>query len=144
MNAVVVEVAPENSPLSVSEIMARLFEIRAERKELSNRDSELVEEWEGLEATLIGKMDEQGSVRVSSRLGTASISEQTLPLIEDWDAVYAYIKDNDAFHLLQRRAAVGAYRELVEAAVAAGQDPEAVVPGARPITKRSINLRAGT
>lgn len=133
MNAVVQEAVPENSPLTTSEIMERMFEIRSERKTLSERDSELVQEWEKLEQILLGRFDEQGSVRVTSRQGTASISEQTLAIVEDWDAVDNYIIQNRATHLLQRRVAVGAYREML----AAGQS----VPGTRPITKRSINLR---
>lgn len=136
MNAVVEEAPVENSPLTISDIMARMFEIRAARKAIEAQDSELVQEWETLEGQLLGKLEEQGSVRVASKLGTASISEQTLGLIEDWDTLEGYIKENDALHLYQRRLAVGAYRELLAAGVE--------VPGVRPITKKSINLRVGT
>lgn len=149
MNAVVQEILIENSPLTVSEIIAELFEIRTARKEIAEKDSELVKKWEGLEEILLGKMREQGSVRVSSKLGTASISEQTLPIVEDWDTFYDWLWENRAFHLLQRRVAVGAYRELIDADKAAHPGEEEaerppVVPGTRPIVKKSINLRAGT
>lgn len=150
MNAVVAEaIAEAKAPLTVSEIMAKLFKIRRIRKRISDRDSVMVAEWERLEEILLGKMSEQGSVRVSSKLGTASISEQTLPIVEDWDAFYDWLWENRAFHLLQRRVAVGAYRELIDADKAAHSGEEEaerppVVPGTRPITKKSINLRAGT
>lgn len=141
--------APPPDPRTIAQLMSRLFEIREERKQLALRDKELVEEWEGIEGVLLAKLDEQGSVRISSKDGTASIGKQVLPLVEDWDAFYGYIKENDAFHLLQRRPATNAYRELLEADSAAHQGEEdsdrpPVVPGVRPIEKRSINLRAGT
>lgn len=157
MNAVVEEVVAPAAPLTVSQIMAQMFRIRAARAELAVKEKELVAEWEAFETQLLGKLDEQGSVRVSSLQGTASVSEQILPLVEDWDAYYAYIKENDAWHLLQRRPAVNAYREMVEAALAAhpAEDQAAslpdrlaalppVIPNTRPIVKKSINLRAGT
>lgn len=149
MSAVAEEVAVETPPLTISEVIAKMFEVRAARAELAVREKELVAEWEALELQLLGKLEEQGSVRVSSRAGTASINEQVLPLIEDWDAFYAYIKENDAWHLLQRRPAVNAYRELVEADSAAHpgeaeSERPPVVPGTRTIVKKSINLRAGT
>ena len=37
------------------------------------------------------------------------------PQAEDWQAVYQYIKDNDAFELLQRRLGEGAVAERTEA-----------------------------
>jgi hypothetical protein len=79
-------------------------------------------------------MTEQGSTKVSSTLGTAIISETQQPSVKDWDAFYKHIKDSDAFHLLQRRAAAAAFRELWDI----GQ----VVPGVESFTQRTINLRA--
>jgi hypothetical protein len=131
-----------------------MFEIRAERKKLADRDKELVAEWESLEAILLGRLEEQGSVRVSSKQGTASIGTQVLPIVEDWDEYWAYMRDNDAPHLLQRRPAVNAYRELLEVALKEagiddlekaleeGKELPVVVPGTRPVVKKSINLRA--
>jgi hypothetical protein len=130
----VVDTPTENSPQTVSEIMARMFAIREEKRAWAKREKELNEEWAGLEATLLSKLDEQGSVRVSSRQGTAGIEEEVVPIIEDWDEFTNYMRDNDALYLLQRRIAVGAFRELARA----GQE----VPGLRAVTKRSIGLTA--
>lgn len=128
------EVVLQNSPLKTSEIMTRMFEIREEKRAWAKREKELNEEWERLEATLIGRLDEQGSLSVSSRAGSAGISEDDVPIIEDWDSFESYMKENDALYMLQRRIAVGAYRELVKA----GQE----VPGLRAVKKRSISLTA--
>lgn len=134
MNAVVEPVVDTNSPLKTSEIMARMFEIREEKRAMAKREKELNEEWEKLESTLMYRLDEQGSLSVSSKAGTAGISEDVVPIVEDWDSFEGYMKENDALYMLQRRIAVGAFRELVKA----GQE----VPGLRAVTKRSISLTA--
>ncbi len=121
-------------PKKISELLARMFEIRAERKAISERDSELVEEWGALEQAVMTRLDEEGSLSVSSPLGSATITEQVVPMAEDWDAIEEYIYENRALHVLQRRVATGAFRELQQA----GQP----IPGTRPLTKRSISLTA--
>ena len=37
-----------------------------------------------------------------------------MPVVEDWDAFYRYIKENDAFYLLQRRPSATAFREAFQ------------------------------
>lgn len=118
----------------VSEIIARMLTVREERQQIAARDKELVEEWENLEGQLIQDLDGQGMTRASSALGTAVISELTVPLVEDWDAALAYMRDNDMLYLLQRRIATGAFREIVEGGGG--------VPGVKPVPKRSISLRS--
>ena len=119
---------------TVKDQIDRLLQIRERRRALAAEDKELVEEWEGLEGQMIAGLDSQGMTRVSSAAGTAVISEQVVPMVEDWDAALAYMRENDMLYLLQRRMATGAYREIVEAS---GE-----VPGVKPLTKRSINLRS--
>ena len=120
-------------PLTTAKIIERMVNVREERRKISARDKELVDEWRSLEMELITRLDEEEMEKASSKYGTASITEQVLPQVVDWDAFYAYIHENQAFHLLQRRPTAAAYRELQES----GQD----VPGVEPYTQRSIGLR---
>lgn len=135
MSAVEADVI-ENSPPNTEQIIARMFEVREERRTLSARDKELVAEWEGLEAQIKAKITEQGEgmKAVASKLGTASITEEIVPNVDDWDAVWEYMKENDAFHLVQKRVATGAFRELMESGQA--------VPGMRPVPKVNVSLTA--
>jgi hypothetical protein len=121
-------------PRKLSDVIERMLQIRAERKRLSEEDSALVEEWEGLEQYVMQRLDEEGTKSVSSNLGSAIITESEVPQVEDWDAVEKYIYDNQAVHVLQRRVATGAFRELL----AAGTP----IPGVKPLTKRTISLTA--
>lgn len=118
----------------ISEVIQKMLEVRDRRAELAAEEKTLVEEWERLEALLIQDLDGQGMTRASSALGTAVISELTVPLVEDWDAALAYMRDNDMLYLLQRRIATGAFREIVEGGGG--------VPGVKPVPKRSISLRS--
>ena len=65
--------------------------------------------------------------------GTASITEQILPQVVDWDALYAHIHETESYFLLQRRPAAAAFRELN----ASGEE----VPGIEPFVQRTISLR---
>jgi hypothetical protein len=124
----------QEQPLRTSDIMNRMFEIREQRRELAAKDKELKDEADALEETLLVKMREQGSTRVSNKRGTAIISETIVPSVDDWDAVTEYIKENDAMYLLTKKIASAPFRELIES----GQE----VPGVRAVTKVDINLRA--
>lgn len=123
----------ENQPLTTGQIVKRMVEVRDERRRISSRDKELIEEWRSLETELITRLDEQDMDKASTADGTASISETVLPQVVDWDAFYEYMKEEDALHLLQRRPAAAAFRELNDSGVA--------IPGVDPYTQRTIGLR---
>ena len=127
----------ENSPKTASDIMTRLFAIRQQKADLESEVKTLGEEWAGLEAELLRQMEEQGSSRVGiDGLGLAIRTATIVPVVEDWDAFYAFIKDNDMLYLLQKRVGAPAYRELLEA----GTPPA----GTRPFEKVTLNLRGST
>lgn len=124
----------ENSPPNLRDTIERMFQIRQERKNLSERDSQLVEEFRGLEAQVLQELRKNGGDKISFKgLGTAILSENILPNVTDWDAFYEYIQDTGSLHLLQRRVATAAYRELQET----GQE----IPGVETYTQAAINLR---
>lgn len=119
--------------LSIRDIIKRMAEIRAERRAISDRDKELIDEWRSNEMELIIRLDEQGQTLARTEEGTASITEQILPQVVDWDVLFEHIQETGDFHLLQRRPAAAAFRELNSAGIE--------VPGIEPYTQRSISLR---
>lgn len=123
---------PEQT-LTMSELVTRMVDIREERRRISSRDKELIEEWKSLEFETIARLDEQGMEKASAPAGTISINETVLPQVTDWDEFYKYIVDNDAFHMLQKRPAAAAFRELNDGGFKVG--------GVEPFTQRSIGLR---
>jgi len=119
--------------LTTRELVAKMVEIREEKRIIKGREKELNDEWRSLELELLIRLDDQGMEKASVPEGTASINETVLPQVVDWDAFYAYILENDALFLLQRRPAAAAYRELLES--------DQTIPGVEPYTQRAIGLR---
>lgn len=122
-----------DQPLTTAQIVKRMIAVRDERRKIASRDKELIAEWKSFELEMLLRLDEQGMEKASTAEGTASISEVVLPQVVDWDKFYAYMQEEDALYLLQKRPAAAAYRELQEA----GTD----IPGVEPFTQRSIGLR---
>lgn len=103
------------SELTMAQLIEKMVAVREERRAISSRDKELVDEWRRLEMEAITRLGDQGMDKASVQdVGTISINKNILPQVVDWDAFYAYIVDNDAFHMLQKRPAAAAFRELHE------------------------------
>lgn len=121
-------------------IKNRLDDLAAERDALREQKRSLEAEIKALDAQLAA--NEQAMIEIADDLGldrfavgklTFSISEQTVGNVEDWETLYQFIRDNDAFYLLQRRLANAAYKEML--------DSGSSLPGVVPFTKRSLNMR---
>lgn len=124
----------KNSPKSLGAIIDRMTVVRDERRTIAARDKVLVEEYDDLEAQLIARLKAEETDSGSSKVATATLSVTPIPVVDDWDAYYAYMRETDSLHLLQRRVAVGALNEL--------KDAGTIPPGVRFIEKESISLRA--
>ncbi len=121
----------------------RLDDLATERDRLREAKRTLEAEIKRLDTLLA--TNEQEIIEIADDLGldrfavgklTFSISEQTVGNVEDWEELYQFIRDNDAFYLLQRRLANAAYKEML--------DSGSSLPGVVPFTKRSLNMRKGT
>ena len=122
-----------SSPTDTGDIIERMNQLRDEKRQLNAEIKALDDEYQELEAALLAAMDGQNTQIAATKRVHASISEQVVPTVEDWDALYEYIKETDQLHLLQRRVATSAWRELLES----GEQ----IPGTAPYKKRSVNLR---
>lgn len=101
---------------------------------LNKRLKDLKEKKAKIETSLLNIMDDMGNGMrsLSTDAGTVSIKELIVAKVDDWEKFYDYIKETGDFHLLERRPANVAFREMLEA--------EQEVPGVSPFTKRSISL----
>lgn len=61
---------------------------------------------------VLPKSDARG---VSGKVAKATIVTKTIPIVEDWDAFYKYVKKTGQFELLQRRLNDAAVQERWEA-----------------------------
>lgn len=111
----------------------QLYQLREEYRELNRKIKEIKQSMSELESTIIEDMDNMELKMTRVGRASATISEVTVPTVEDWDAAYQYIIENEAPHLLERRVASTAWRELYEA----GE----LVPGTKPFVRRTLSLR---
>lgn len=120
--------------MKINETIAQLFETRrlisscnAELKDLRKIESDLVK-------SVMSHLNEVGLDKVSIKgVGTVALAEETVPQVTDWDSVYEYIKNNDAFYLLQRRMSSAAWRE----AMTIGEE----IKGTEPYIVQKLNIR---
>lgn len=86
-----------------------------------------------LESQILKQLDESGMPRASGQLCSVTATDKVVPTVQDWDAFYAYIAENNYFHLLQRRVSATAAQEFFTS----GED----IPGVIPTTLRALSAR---
>lgn len=113
----------------------RLFDLRNQITEIKkNMLKPLEEEENELKDQLIGHLMAQGVDQTAVRgVGSVSITESVVPSVENWDSFYEYIRENNAFYLLNRAPNSAAFRE----AITMGD----TVPGVVPFTKRNLSVK---
>lgn len=123
----------EVAGLTLGELATERDVLRARKSDLEAEIKNLTAQLEANEEAIMLLMDEQGVTRTGVGPYSMSISEQTVGHVEDWDAVYKYVKEHDSFHLLQRRLSNAAYKEIL--------DLGDTLEGVSPFCKRSLNFR---
>lgn len=119
--------------LTLGEEIDRFFELREKIRAKDDEVKELKTVFDQRKAALIERIDAQGMVKATGRRATISIKETVVANVENWDEFYRYIHRNKAYHLLERRPANAAYRELLDAR-------NKPVPGVVPFKKRDLSL----
>ena len=89
----------------------------AAREERSQRQkaADKVAEFEGqLKEFFINTLPKSQATGVAGQVARVQINTKIVPTVENWDALYAYVKKNNAFFLLQRRLTESSVKELWE------------------------------
>jgi hypothetical protein len=119
---------------SINDLIERRAEIKRETEQLNNRLKDLKTAQDEIDLALLKKMDAEGLSRTANGDYSVSINEDTVPEVEDWDALYNHVNSTRDFSLIQRRVSSTAYKELLKL----GEG----VPGLSPRTIRKINFRS--
>lgn len=118
---------------TLSDLIQSLSSLKGEKKALESEVKAVDKRIEQVEGLIFAELDAQGVTETKSAIGKVAISESTYPQVQEWDAFGEFILDNRYLHLLERRPAVLAYRELLNLGKS--------VPGVLPFTKRKLNYR---
>lgn len=118
---------------TISTLINSLCDLKRSKKTLESELKSLETQILNVEKDLMTAMDAEGILESKSGIGKVTIGESVYPHVEQWDQFSQFILDNGYLHLLERRPAVLAYRELISM----GKP----VPGVLPYTKRKITFK---
>ena len=125
--------APATAPVaSVGSLIDQYFDLREQLREVQAQEKEVKAAMAVVEEELIKLYDAQEITLCRGRRARASLTSQDIPMVKDWDEFYKYVLDNQAFHMLERRPATAACREL--------RDSGEEVPGVDFFTRRGISV----
>jgi hypothetical protein len=126
-----------NAP-NVGDVIRTYMKLRDQKAaiegEVKEKITDLKAKMEKLEGFLKAQMDAQGLTSFKSDYGTAFLTTTDYANVGDWDAVLTFIRDNDAFDMLEKRVSKVAVRGYIEA-------NKAVPPGVTYGTKLEVNIR---
>jgi len=114
-------------------LISYYIQLRDRKKEMQTRHKEELEPIEGglmkLEGMMQERLNDMGVEKMGGDTGTVFTKVNTSITVEDWESVLGYIKNNDAFDILDRRVNKTAAQERGD------------VPGLRTSQIKTIQVR---
>lgn len=127
--------------LTVDKVVAGYITLRQQKQTIEREAEEKVNAIKAnmvkIEAWLLAKANEQGVTSFKTQHGTAFVTTTDFANVADWDAMLSYVKDNEAYDLLEKRVSKTAVRGYIESR---GAVPAGVNYG----TKLEVNIRKPT
>lgn len=120
--------------MHIDALVELLWKTREELRVLAEQEKELKTRYDLYKRELLFKLDEQGVSGLKTPVARITITESQVAKLTDWTAFTEYVLNNNAFHLLQKRPAANAIKELT---TIQGSTP----PGIELLTLRDISLR---
>ncbi|MGA0848003.1 MAG: hypothetical protein ACO3PY_05275 [Pontimonas sp.] len=127
--------------VTVDAVIKKYMKLREEKTaveaEIKERVDKIKADMAKLEAFLKAKMDADGLTSFKSEHGTAFLTTTDFANVEDWDAVLRFIREEEAYDMLEKRVSKTAVRGYIDA-------NKEVPPGIRYGTKLDVNIRKPT
>lgn len=124
--------------INVEQVISAYIKLRHQKEAVEQEAKQKVQSIKDrmtkLESWLMEQANTQNVTSFKTNSGTAFVTTTDFANVADWDAVLGYIKDNNAFDMLERRVSKTAVRGYIETT---GVVPSGVNYG----TKIEINVR---
>lgn len=124
--------------ITVDQAIAAYMKLRIQKDALENEVKEKVNTIKGkmtkLESWIKEQADAQGVTSFKTPSGTAFLTTTDFASVADWDAMLEYVREHDAFDMLEKRVSKTAVRSYIEA-------HKQVPPGVNYGTKLEVNIR---
>lgn len=93
--------------ITADKLIKAFLKLKAKRKQLEDQykleDADLAAQQELIQERLADLCDEIGVDSLKTPYGSATKSVKTRYWTQDWGSMYAFIKEHDAFHLMEQR-----------------------------------------
>ena len=117
-----------------------LVRLRNDRLRRDKVVNEIKEDEAQLTKVVVQRLNHAGVTSMRGKRGVFSLTEIVVPHVSDWDKFYQFMRSADALDLLQKRVAVGAFREYIDDVDEGGQSKR--IPGVRADTIVKPSLTA--
>ena len=121
---------------TIGQLLDQLAKQRKIKADLDAKVKDVEGEINALKLEILNALQSAGMTKASGKSLTVSIKQDVVPNVTDWDALYAFIKKNNYFHLLQRRVSTAAWKELHEQLSAKKKE----VPGTEAFVKVDLSV----
>ncbi len=101
-------------PRTAAQAADLLYQVREQRLAMQRDVDELAKVETQLKDFFINSLPKSDASGIAGRLARVQITTKIIPTVEDWDKLYAFVKKQNAFYLLQRRVSESAVKELWE------------------------------
>lgn len=129
------------SAVKIEDVIRKYMSLRFQKEELERATKEKVSvikaAMEKLEVYLLQRMDDDGVTSFKTPYGTAFATEAEFASVVDWMQTLEYIKENDAFHLLEKRVNKTSVRTWMS-------EGNPIPPGVNWTVKRDVGIRKPT
>lgn len=123
---------------TVEQVVEAYLKLRRKKEAVESEAKEKVADLKAsmtkLESWLMQKADDEGVTSFKTSFGTAFVTSTDFANVADWDAVLAFIREHDAFDMLERRVSKTAVRAHME-------ETGVVPPGVTYGTKLGVSIR---
>jgi hypothetical protein len=124
--------------VTVDDVVAAYLKLRLKKESIEAQVKDevktLKDKMEQLEAWIKEQADAQGVTSFKTKHGTAFLTTTDYANVADWDAVLGFIRENEAYDMLEKRISKVAVRGYIDA-------NKAVPPGVNYGTKLEVNIR---
>ena len=124
--------------LNVDQVIEAYLKYRNQKEaleaEIKDQVKELKDKMSKLEAWIKTKADNDGVTSFKTNHGTAFVTTNDYANVADWDAVLSFIKETDAYDMLEKRISKNAVRGYID-------QHKAVPSGVNYGTRIDVNVR---
>jgi hypothetical protein len=110
--------------MNIKELDKKRFELVQELKKIEETAKQIKEEIDIIDTELIRYATEQGLESIKINNYKIDVKHHLHPKVNDWEAVYSWIKANNRFDILKKELKSTTYAKLIEdGIVIAGTEP---------------------